>query len=126
MEQDPVPQPLRPQRDDLPIKLVAELPPKAQDALNSPLRRQILRTLNECREPRTPGEIAATTTPGATVSVISYHAQVLEGGGCVAVAGIRPVRGGLARLYTSRVTGNEQVAAVLRATRRHDRGDGVR
>jgi DNA-binding transcriptional ArsR family regulator len=104
-------------------ELAAQLPPKARDALGHPFRRQILRTLNESDGPRSPSEIAATTLPRASVSVISYHAQVLEGCGSVTISGSRPVQGGVARLYASTVAGDEQVVAVLQATRQLDRWD---
>jgi DNA-binding transcriptional ArsR family regulator len=116
MEPDPATQ-----AEKLPSQLVAQLSPTTRDALGHPLRRQILRTLNESAEPRSPSEIAATTLPHASVSVVSYHAQVLELCGSVAMSGTRQARGGAARLYASKVAGDEQVAAVLQATRGLDR-----
>ena len=102
-------------------RLAAQLTAKARDALGHPLRRQILRTLNESTKPRSPREIAMTTLPHASVSVISYHAQVLETCDSVARTGALEVPGADGRLYASKVAGDEQVAAVLRATRGLDR-----
>ena len=85
------------------------------------MRRQILRTLNASAEPQSPSEIAAVALPHVNLSVISYHAQVLETCGSVALSGTRQVSGGVARLYASKVAGDEQIAAVLQATRGLDR-----
>jgi DNA-binding transcriptional ArsR family regulator len=107
--------------EGLPPQLAAQLTAPTRDALGHPLRRQILRTLNESSEPRSPGEIAVTALPHASVSVVSYHAQVLESCDSVAMTGTREVRGTVAPLYASKVAGDEQVAAVLQATRGLDR-----
>jgi DNA-binding transcriptional ArsR family regulator len=120
MEPEPAPQ-AEIKAEKLPSQIAAQLSPAARDALGHPLRRQILRTLNESSEPRTPGEIATATLPHASVSVVSYHAQVLETRDSVAMTGTRQVPGGVARLYASKVAGDEQVAAVLHATRGLDR-----
>jgi hypothetical protein len=120
MEPEPAPQ-AEIKVEKLPSQLAAQLSPTAQDALGHPLRRQILRALNESGQARSPGEIALATLPRASVSVISYHAQVLETCDSVAITGTRQVPGGVARLYVSKVAGDEQVAAVLQATRGLDR-----
>lgn len=55
-----------------------------REALNHPLRRQILRALIATDEPLGPPELVATlSTPGASVSAVSYHAKVLESAGAV-------------------------------------------
>lgn len=120
MEPEPAPQ-AEIKAEKLPSQLAAKLSPTARDALGHPLRRQILRTLNESSEPRSPSDIVATTLPQASVSVVSYHAQVLETCDTVAMTGTRQTEGGLARLYASRSVGDEQVTAVLQATRGTDR-----
>jgi DNA-binding transcriptional ArsR family regulator len=120
MEPEPAPQ-AEIKAEKLPSQIAAQLSPTARDALGHPVRRQILRALNDSREPRSPGEIATETLPHASVSVVSYHAQVLESCDSVAMTGTRQVRGGIDRLYASKVAGDEQVAAVLQATRRLDR-----
>jgi DNA-binding transcriptional ArsR family regulator len=119
MEPEPAPQ-AEIRAEKLSSQLSAQLSATTRDALGHPLRRQILRTLNESAEPRSPSEIAATT-PHVSTSVVSYHAQVLEVCGSVAMSGTRQVRGGVARLYASKVADDEQVAAVLQATRGLDR-----
>jgi hypothetical protein len=116
MEPDPATQ-----AEKLPSRFAAQLSPTTRDALGHPLRRQILRTLNESAEPRSPGEIAAKSLPHASVSVVNYHAQVLKACGSVAMSGARQARGTTARLYASKVAGDEQIAAVLQATRGRDR-----
>jgi DNA-binding transcriptional ArsR family regulator len=120
MEPEPAPQ-AEIKAEKLPSQLAAHLSPMARDALSHPMRRQILRALNGSSEPRSPSEIATAALPQAGVSVVSYHAQVLETCGSVAMTGIRQVPGGVARLYASKVAGDEQVAAVLQATRGLDR-----
>jgi DNA-binding transcriptional ArsR family regulator len=105
---------------NLPIELAAQLTPRDRDALGHPVRRQILRALNESDAPRSPLEIAATTLPQRGVGVVSYHALVLAGCGSVRLSGTRQVRGSLARLYVSAVAEDEQIASVLQATRELD------
>ncbi|MGC1165156.1 MAG: hypothetical protein WA862_03525 [Solirubrobacterales bacterium] len=116
MEPEPAPQ-----AEKLPTRLATQLAPSTRDALGHPVRRQILRVLNESSEPRSPSEIVAVALPHASVSVVSYHAQVLATCDSVAVTGTRHVQGDVARLYASKVAGDEQVAAVLQATRGLDR-----
>lgn len=120
MEPEPAPQ-AEIKDEKLPSQLAAQLTPSTRDALGHPVRRQILRALNESSEPRSPSEIATTALPHASVSVVSYHAQVLETCDSVAMTGTRQVHGTVALLYASKVAGDEQVAAVLQATRGHDR-----
>lgn len=120
MEPEPAPQ-AKIKVQKLPSQLAAELSPTVRDALDHPVRRQILRALNESSEPRSPSEIATMTLPHTSVSVISYHAQVLKTCDSVAVAGTREIQGAAACLYASKVAGNEQVAAILQATRGLDR-----
>jgi DNA-binding transcriptional ArsR family regulator len=120
MEPEPAPK-SEIKAETLPSQLAAQLSPRARDALGHPLRREILRALNDSREPRTPSEIATTALPKASISVVSYHARVLESHDSVAMTGTRQVPGGVARLYASKVAGDERVAAVLQATRGLDR-----
>jgi DNA-binding transcriptional ArsR family regulator len=120
MEPEPAPQ-AETKDEKLPSQLAAQLSPTARDALAHPVRRQILRALNESSEPRSPSEIASTSLPHASISVISYHAQVLESCDSVAMTGTRKAQGAVARLYASKVVGDEQFAAVLQATRGLDR-----
>lgn len=109
--------------EKFPTQLATQLPLRTRDALGHPVRREILRTLNCSAKPRSSSEIA-TTLAQANVSVISYHAQVLEGCGSIAVSAVRQVPDGLARLYVSTVTDDEQVASVLQITRQADRWVG--
>jgi DNA-binding transcriptional ArsR family regulator len=120
MEPEPAP-PAETKAEQLPPHFAAQLSATARDALGHPVRRQILRTLNASAEPQSPSEIAAVALPHVNLSVISYHAQVLEVCGSVAISGTREVSGGGACLYASKVAGDEQIAAVLQATRGLDR-----
>ena len=121
MEPDPAPQ-AEIKAAMLSSQLAAQLPASTRDALGHPVRRQILRALNESGEPRSPSEIVAAALPHASVSVVSYHARVLETSDSVAMTGTRQAHGDVARLYASKVAGDEQIAAVLQATRGLDRG----
>jgi DNA-binding transcriptional ArsR family regulator len=116
MEPEPAPQ-----AEQLPSQFVAQLSATARDALGHPVRRQILRTLNASAEPQSASEIGAVALPQANLSVISYHAQVLAVCGSVELSGSRQGSGGVARLYASKVARDEQIAAVLQATRGIDR-----
>jgi DNA-binding transcriptional ArsR family regulator len=120
MESEPAP-PAETKAEQLPSQFAAQLSATERDALGHPVRRQILRTLNASAEPQSPSEIAAVALPHVNLSVISYHAQVLETSGSVALSGTRQVSGGVARLYASKVAGDEQIAAVLQATLGLDR-----
>ena len=120
MEPEPAPQ-AETKAEPLPSQFADQLSATARDALGHPVRRQILRTLNASTEPQSPSEIGAVALPHVNLSVINYHAQVLEVCGSVALSDTRQVSGGIARLYASKVADDEQVAAVLQATRGLDR-----
>jgi DNA-binding transcriptional ArsR family regulator len=86
-----------------------------RDALNHRVRRQILRTLIASDRPLAPVEIVAAGLPSASLSTVAYHARVLEGSGSVSRAnGEAPPR------YTTDLSANPEVVALLEATRRAD------
>ncbi len=88
---------------------------EARDALNHPVRRQILRTLIASGRPLAPVEIVAAGLPGASLSTVAYHARVLEGSGSVSRAnGDTPPR------YTTDLSSNPEIVALLEATRGAD------
>jgi len=99
-------------------RLAADFDPALRDALDNPLRRDILRTL-EARGIGGVQELAAAL-PGRTMSAISYHLRVLERAGAVSDGSAfvtsegRPV-------YRSEVGRDQRVRNVLRATERWDR-----
>ena len=103
----------------LPDILAAMLPPRTQDALDHPVRRQVLRILNSSRQARSAGEMAATL-PGVPQGAVSYHAQVLESQGSICLTGVKREEAGVARHYTSKVAGDARVAIVLDAMRQDD------
>ncbi len=83
-----------------------------------PLRRQVLRTLHEVGEARSPAELAqAFDLP---VSHVSYHVKVLRECGSVALTDTRPVRGALEHFYASTVAENESVNVILASTEEED------
>jgi DNA-binding transcriptional ArsR family regulator len=97
------------------------LPQQKREALNHPVRRQILRTLNRSESPLSPGEIASTGLPDSSLSVVSYHARVLRTCGSVSLSTSDPSADERAPLYVSNVADDEQVATVLEATRDLDK-----
>jgi hypothetical protein len=107
----------------LPVELGADLAPPLRHALDHPLRRQILRALASNEDAHSPSEIAATW-PESSVSLVSYHAHVLESCGGLSLADVEPAGDTLARRYTSAVANDAQVAAILAATESLDIGAG--
>lgn len=124
MEQQSEDQPDQGGNEQPTVELLAALPPQAQKAVEHPVRREILRTLNGSGDSRTSIEIAATTLPTSSISVINYHALVLEATGSIGVTGMQPNGGGLIRLYASNVTDDQQIISFLKATRQLDGHDG--
>jgi DNA-binding transcriptional ArsR family regulator len=100
----------------LPIELAAQLAPPVEHALNHPLRREILRSLNQSEGPRSAGEIATGSLPKTGVTLINYHATVLETCEVVRVAETESNGESHARRYASNVAGDPQIAAILGAT----------
>jgi DNA-binding transcriptional ArsR family regulator len=107
------------QERKLPAEVAALLAPHLCRALDHPTRRQILRALNRGAEPQTPKNLAEAI-PGAGLSMIGYHALVLEECGCVSVTVAPSIGGGLNRAYLSNVTDNRLVTSALEATRQLD------
>jgi hypothetical protein len=105
----------------LPPDLSVALTPPQRHALEHHLRREILRTLHRSEGPRSPGEIAAALPTEASVSLINYHAHVLESCGSLSLADVQPTGETLARRYTSKLAGDIQIVAILQATEALDR-----
>lgn len=105
----------------LPPDLSVELTPPQRHALEHHLRREILRTLHRSEGPRSPGEIAAALPTETSVSLISYHAHVLESCGGLSLADVQPAGETLARRYASKLAGDTQIVAILQATEALDR-----
>lgn len=92
---------------------------RTRDALNHPVRRQILRTLIGSGRPLAAAEIVAAGLPNASLSTVSYHALVLEGtGGVIRTAGPTPPR------YTTDLSSDPEIVALLEATRSADENGG--
>jgi DNA-binding transcriptional ArsR family regulator len=101
--------------------LASTLEPKLQDALDHPLRREVMRVLNRDPRPRSVGELQAELSR-FPAGQLGYHLRVLrEAGIVVAVEGNAAAASGSYVRYASGVVGNSQVRAVLRATERWDR-----
>jgi DNA-binding transcriptional ArsR family regulator len=104
----------------LPARLAATLPPRMQDALDHPVRRDVLRNLSRDRRPRSVAEIR-TDLQVFRMSQLGYHLQVLRRSGAVASASNGEPQAKVR--YASEVGEDGKVKAVLRAT---ERGDQVR
>lgn len=102
----------------LPADLAATLDPRFQDALDSPIRRDILRFLNESEHPRRAVEITAEL-PGIALNAVKYHTDVLKNCGSVVIVGSLETMGGRV-LYSSAVAEDAQVVSALQKTRRAD------
>jgi DNA-binding transcriptional ArsR family regulator len=90
---------------------------RTRDALNHPVRRQILRTLIASGRPLGAAEIVATGLPNASLSTVAYHALVLEGSGGLSRADTE-----MPPHYTTDLSPNPEIVALLEATRRADEG----
>jgi hypothetical protein len=108
----------------LPIEFAELLDPPVEHALNHPLRRDILRVLNERDGPRSAGEIAVESLPKTAVTLINYHASVLATCDVVRIAEDEPSGQSLARRYASNVANDAQIVAILGATESLDNLDG--
>jgi DNA-binding transcriptional ArsR family regulator len=104
----------------LPPRLTVALGRELQDALDHPIRREVLRTLHRSARSCTIIELRSELR-GFQPSQLNYHLQVLRRSGTVASeassVGSLP---GLAR-YASQVLADGQVRSVLRATEEGDR-----
>ncbi len=106
-------------------ELLADLPRETRQALNNPVRRKILRMLNDSETPCTSREIALAVMPQKSkLRCVNYHTLLLANQGSVKVTGARPIRGALARSYASNVAGDRQITTVLQASRELDQVDG--
>lgn len=106
----------------LPASLVRALTPEVRHALNHPVRRRILRTLNDSQTARTPAAIATLIHPTPGMSVLGYHLRVLEQLGCIRSPAPGTAASGKApTLYESNVADEEQITSILQATRQLDR-----
>lgn len=91
-------------------------------AIDHPLRRRMLRLLNEREEPLSSMQMAEEL--GFSLSVTAYHVRILHELRAVARAGKRQVRGALQRFYRSKVKADPPIETLLEETREVDDGKG--
>ena len=96
-----------------------EMTPALIYALNHPVRRQILRLLSEPGVEASPSDMSKSTS--ASLSALSFHAQVLNELGITRGTRTQQVRGAVEHFYASNVSGNALVGAILLETRADDR-----
>lgn len=122
-QDEPVGQ-LRGRSSRLPVELAELLTPPLEHALNHPLRREILRALNRSDRPRTAAELVSACPPATSVTLLNYHAAVLERCDLVRAIETDVAGEGFSRHYASNVAEDVQIIAILSATEALDRGDG--
>jgi len=105
----------------LPPDLSVDLTPPVRHALDHHLRREILRTLHRSEGPRSPAEIATALPTETSVSLVSYHAHVLETCGVLGLDDAQPTDDALNRRYTSKLAGDTGIVAILQTTEALDR-----
>jgi DNA-binding transcriptional ArsR family regulator len=96
-----------------------EVSPALIDALNHPIRREILRVLNSGEE-GSPAEL--TKLIAAPLTYLSYHVGVLAKLAVLRRTHIEKVRGAEKSTYRSMVANNELVASILGGTAGDDEG----
>ena len=101
-------------------ELAADLEPKVQDALDHPVRREILRVLHAKEQPCGFMELAGKLRPFAHPQV-SYHLRVLQGAGAVFADGTQPALSGREMVYRSALAEDPGALAALRVTELPDR-----
>lgn len=104
----------------LPLELAELLTPPLEHALNHPLRRDILRALAGADQPRSAAELVAAL-PATNVTLLNYHAAVLERCDLVRIVEGDVAGEGPGHRYTSNVTEDVQIVAILSATEAADR-----
>jgi DNA-binding transcriptional ArsR family regulator len=92
--------------------------PALIQALNHPVRRQILRSLHEEANQSSTGLMGSVATG---LSNLSYHVKVLHELGVIRRTGARQVRGARERFYASVVVDNELSLSILSATTKDDK-----
>lgn len=114
-----------PGRDQrLPAEFAELLTPPVQHALNHPLRREIMRRLNESNEARSAAEIVANGLSKTPLTLINYHAGVLESCDLIQRLETEAADENLSRRFASTVTEDVQIIAILGATEPLDRREG--
>jgi DNA-binding transcriptional ArsR family regulator len=91
------------------------------DALNHPVRRQILRILIDSGGARSASELIAAGLPDTSVSVIAYHARVLVDAGMVSRDGAASEES--TDRFATDATDAPEVIALLESTRENDVAD---
>jgi|SRR3954447_3513619 len=104
----------------LAARLAAGLEPKLQDALDHPVRREVLRALSQGGGSHSVAEIGAELRAFG-LGQLGYHLQVLRRSGAVASVAVDLGTGQNRARYASEVCEDAQVRAVLRATEQGDR-----
>lgn len=95
----------------------ARLPVSQQEALESAIRRRILRHLHDAGS-QSPVDLAGCMP--ASLSTVSYHVHVLSACGLVDLATSRQVRGTVENHFVSAAADDGNVGTILTATEAED------
>jgi DNA-binding transcriptional ArsR family regulator len=101
----------------LPGPLAATLKPEFHDALDHPIRRDVLRALNRSSQPQGIGQLSAKLR-AVRPAELSYHLQVLRRSGAIDTSGSSDPGHDH---YVSELDRDRRVGAILRATEQQDR-----
>lgn len=88
--------------------------PALLDALNHPIRRQVLRILHAASHPKSPRELACALRWG--LPQVSYHVRLLSDRKVLRHKRTRSIRGATQSFYVSTVAENELVSVILSTT----------
>jgi DNA-binding transcriptional ArsR family regulator len=104
----------------LPVQLSASLPAEFREAFNHPVRRQIVRALDDGMKSWTSADLVRSGGIGRSISAVRYHVEVLLTAGVLKSSGrLGP---GIAPLVVfSGVIDDKQIATVSQATDQTDR-----
>jgi hypothetical protein len=99
----------------LSAELAATLEPRIQDALNHPVRRQVLRVLHWRGEPLDIAELH-DQLPYLSRGALSYHLQVLQDSGSMVEVAVRPGPAGVEREPDSALLSDGDAMRALEVT----------
>jgi DNA-binding transcriptional ArsR family regulator len=94
------------------------------DALNHPVRRQILRILIDGGEPRDSREIIAAGLADLSLSTVGYHARVLESAGMISRSGGGATGDESTYRFAATAVDDPEIVALLDSTRDTDVAEG--
>lgn len=108
------------QPQEIPAKLVNQLEEEIRRVLGHPCRRQILRTLAAEGKKMSTVQLESFTGASCSLSRTAYHARLLEEADLIAQVDSAAAEGTLTLFYSSLISDNRLLLAVLQATEASD------